>query len=515
MYAASLNAAPTVEAPEDKIPVKLDSDLSCGSAKVILQPKLSDNKAERTTPVKQGEVYVKATAKLSPGQSQDRPIPRKGREAICHNCHVKGHKKAACPSPVCACGKAGHPPANCRTSGTRQADNKSLIDQSMLATLQEQQGELDAKLDAIKIERQQIEDLKDEQKVTSDEINAEIVDRAQMFKIKTDESEHHYAGSDDHKRRVVEEIFWSYYRTMLHRFMDMLIYGLMLTCIYYNAVTYFVAKWLRFLFPQDFQWVCDRGFSPLRACDPRFQEEMIFGASFYLYPFFVSLIAVAIWGYFGWFFVKRSGVDRMKMDKIRDYWKHQNTSIKLTGDIDLSAGLFMKTAYKIPVNEQTWDQWFDERFNPFADDVNEIQSTPYLTMPVYRTMCFNNVEVADDLRDKRPLSMSMSKMVFPDPQRATVTFSRLCNGVMSESVERIISVELFMQLSDPTIINPLESVETIKFRLNRKVQNLHSVNVSRFDVLDGENVYMSTAACVFFLYEHNVAAYKRDQIQLF
>lgn len=76
----------------------------------------------------------------------------------------------------------------------------------------------------------------------------------------------------------------------------------------------------------------------------------------------------------------------------------------------------------------------------------------------------------------------------------------------NEYNERI-SMELFLQLTTPSIINLLDDEESVKFRLNRSSINFHGVNVDRFQHALGADVVNTTIDVVYHYYRNRKWAY--------
>jgi len=80
---------------------------------------------------------------------------------------------------------------------------------------------------------------------------------------------------------------------------------------------------------------------------------------------------------------------------------------------------------------------------------------------------------------------------------------------MKNQYKRNISLELFMQLTTPHIVNLLDREEDVKFRLNRSSVNFHGVNVDKFQHLCGEDVVNTTLDCVYHYYRSRKWAFSQ------
>lgn len=113
--------------------------------------------------------------------------------------------------------------------------------------------------------------------------------------------------------------------------------------------------------------------------------------------------------------------------------------------------------------------------------------------------------------DARPDNLALSKMNYIDPQyaHATATYEMPCgvNIKMKNQYTAKISIELFMQLTTPHIINLLDDEASVKFRLNRSSVNFHGVNIDKYQHLLGEDVINTTLDVVFHYYRNRRWAY--------
>lgn len=66
----------------------------------------------------------------------------------------------------------------------------------------------------------------------------------------------------------------------------------------------------------------------------------------------------------------------------------------------------------------------------------------------------------------------------------------------------MVSLVLLMQLLDPTINNPLESVETIKFRISRRIQQCSGINIPA-SIDANRQIILNTADVAYFYVEQN------------
>lgn len=149
-------------------------------------------------------------------------------------------------------------------------------------------------------------------------------------------------------------------------------------------------------------------------------------------------------------------------------------------------------------------------------------------LPIRKKVAFADLKAPSDLyqADVRSTSMSLTKIVHDDPilgefvyaEHAMLPTSSYCITQFTSGWLQY-SNNLLMELADPTIVNPFESDDTIKFRLNRKIQNTHSVNVSKFDILSGHSTHANSAFLANFLYEKVSSrllfqGFQRNQVQL-
>ncbi len=133
--------------------------------------------------------------------------------------------------------------------------------------------------------------------------------------------------------------------------------------------------------------------------------------------------------------------------------------------------------------------------------------------PICRRKIYRKLVIHPDLKDKvkmidnRPDNMSFSKLKHDDPIYSKFEFSYHTFGDVEYKYAGpdrtgVMSLELFMQLTTPSIVNMIDDVDSIKFRLNRSSQNFHGVNVDKFQVLCGEDIVGNTIDCVFHFYKY-------------
>lgn len=106
--------------------------------------------------------------------------------------------------------------------------------------------------------------------------------------------------------------------------------------------------------------------------------------------------------------------------------------------------------------------------------------------------------------DARADNVALSKLNYIDPLYAMAKSEyEMPSGVrvkMKNEYDRKISLELFMQLTTPHIVNLLDDVDSIKFRLNRSSVNFHGVNVDKYQHLLGQDIVNTTLDVVFHYY---------------
>jgi hypothetical protein len=113
--------------------------------------------------------------------------------------------------------------------------------------------------------------------------------------------------------------------------------------------------------------------------------------------------------------------------------------------------------------------------------------------------------------DARADLQALSELKHIDPLYATASMSyERPTGVRikfkNEYIKKM-SLELFMQLTTPHIVNLLDREEDVKFRLNRSSVNFHGVNVDKFQHLCGEDIVNTTLDCVYHYYKSRKWAY--------
>jgi hypothetical protein len=106
---------------------------------------------------------------------------------------------------------------------------------------------------------------------------------------------------------------------------------------------------------------------------------------------------------------------------------------------------------------------------------------------------------------QRPDMMALGKLEHLDPIYAYANWEYEdvpgWESYQKQKRERI-SLELFMQLTTPHIVNMLDDEASVRFRLNASAKNYHGVNISKFNVLFKEDVVNNTLDAVFHYYKH-------------
>lgn len=106
------------------------------------------------------------------------------------------------------------------------------------------------------------------------------------------------------------------------------------------------------------------------------------------------------------------------------------------------------------------------------------------------------------LPDLRPDNMAFTKLKHFDPLYTEFCFSYSVQDRVEYKYEGVqsrgtMSLELFMQLTTPSIVNLIDDLESVKGRLNRAAQNFHGVNIDKFQSVLGEDVVNNTIECVW------------------
>jgi hypothetical protein len=130
---------------------------------------------------------------------------------------------------------------------------------------------------------------------------------------------------------------------------------------------------------------------------------------------------------------------------------------------------------------------------------------------IVRKCTINNLQRPFVEFDARPDLMALSGMKHIDPiyVSARMNYERP-SGVRLEfknEFDSVISLELYMQLTTPHIINLLDREEDVKFRLNRSSVNFHGVNVDKYQHLVGNDIVNTTLDCVFHYYRNRKWTY--------
>lgn len=159
----------------------------------------------------------------------------------------------------------------------------------------------------------------------------------------------------------------------------------------------------------------------------------------------------------------------------------------------------------IPVQMlETRDYYYDEY------DLNDEPSL-IRKYNIVRSIKINNPTEPLVDYDARPDNLALSKLNYIDPNYAQACASYEMPPAtaikMKNEYNSKMSVELFMQLTTPHIINLLDDEQSVKFRLNRSSVNFHGVNVDKYQHLHGQDVINTTLDVVFHYYRSRKWAY--------
>lgn len=134
---------------------------------------------------------------------------------------------------------------------------------------------------------------------------------------------------------------------------------------------------------------------------------------------------------------------------------------------------------------------------------------------VKRKLTLSNARKTQYMNDFRPQAMGTNKLVFMDPILCDAEFTYVpepgvrvnVGDFKKNSYKSEISLELFMQMTNPQIISLLDDVESVKFRANAYSKNFHAVNIPAFSALMGQDLVNTTLDAVFHYYRSRKFVY--------
>lgn len=495
-------------------------------------------------------------------ESHAAPDPQIRNSRKCHHCHFRGHIVKDCTQPICPCGKIGHLSSACKTNQKppikRGPKTKAqLVDGALLEAHSQRMGELDAKIEQI---REQNEIALDN-KLTKTEEEAERFQQKLLDIAAARTAVAKISPAVIEFKSNTEFVEWSCV-TKLGEQMLLRKFTMYRSVMVFLQYLFIILATLIFMDLMGLSWVVESLCSTLLS--DRLLFKWVFGVPIrhtlhFFRPFvrgYAGLLHFLAWMIFGMFpeviqimgsalFISILLVLSLypytyltryiaKLDLLRrNYLKGDDHAlIHFMAQPRFGRIRFMGGKYNRPFSLHVpSDRSYGFYYPKTKKDKKTGLKIPVMVgdlltkrpLPKWKRLSFYGL--TDDtisLLDQRPLSMSLSKLVFVDPISSQYRLTEwiqvpddpIVIKQLYDTGIRTVSSELLMQLADPMVLNPLESPETVKFRLNRKIQNTHSVNNSKYDILSGDNVWINTAAVVFFFYE-KVVSDVHNQSQLF